>query len=123
MHQAQRDHAAFHQGRLAALEGVGIRGIAVLSLMISVAALLCAAAPLSSDGKYLIVLASVVGAFAVILPMVGSARARARQVNDEYLRDSRELFASTPPFELVCWLLDRPDRASRRRRTRNPETG
>jgi L-asparagine transporter-like permease len=119
LHKAQRDHAAFHQSRLAALEGVGIRGTTVLSLMISVAALLSVALPLSPNGKYGIVLASVVGAFAVIVPMISAARSRARRVNDEYLRESRELFPNAQPLELVCWLLDRSRRAARSRGTRD----
>jgi L-asparagine transporter-like permease len=119
LHKAQRDHAAFHQSRLAALEGVGIRGMTVLSLMISVAALLSVAMPLSTNGKYGIVLASVVGAFAVILPMVSAARSRARRVNDDYLRESRELFPNAEPLELVCWLLDQPRRAARSRGARD----
>ena len=104
--KAQLEFVVLHQGRLTALDGVGARGLSILTLMISVAALLCATMPLSGDGKYLIVLMSLVGAFAIILPMVTAARAKAGQVRTEYLRDSRELFGDPPPFELVSWLLD-----------------
>ena len=105
--RGQQELAGFHQGRLSALESVGARALTILSLMFSVVALLCAGIPLSFNEKYLIILMGVVGAFAIVLPMITTARAQARQVQQEYIRDCRDLFSSEPRFDLMCWLLDR----------------
>jgi hypothetical protein len=77
--------------------------------------------PLTADEKFLCVLISVSGGFGVILPIIGTARSKAGRINEEYLRDSLELFGEPSPIGLVSWLLDpQPTSKRRRRTTRGP---
>jgi len=94
------------------LDSVGTRAFSVLTLIISVAALLCAVISLTADEKFLCVLISVSGGFGVILPIIAGARSKAARIDEEYRRDSVELFAEPDPIALVSWLLDPQRRAS-----------